>query len=85
MERSVLHAGQGQPPLALVASGLWQTSTSSLSSQCRVIIHDRRNCGKSDMVIGGELSEQHIWAEEMAALLKYLDAAPAYVAGGSAG
>ena len=56
-----------------------------LSTHCRVIIHDRRNCGKSDMVIGGELSEQHLWAEEMAALLKYLGAAPAYVAGGSAG
>ena len=33
-----------------------------LSPHCRVIIHDRRNCGKSDVVIGGELSEQHIWA-----------------------
>ena len=31
-----------------------------LSPHCRVIIHDRRNCGKSDVVIGGELSEQHI-------------------------
>ena len=26
-----------------------------LSTHCRVIIHDRRNCGKSDVVIGGEL------------------------------
>lgn len=56
-----------------------------LSTNSRVIIHDRRNCGKSDVVIGGELSEQHLWAEEMAALLKYLGAAPAYLAGGSAG
>jgi pimeloyl-ACP methyl ester carboxylesterase len=38
-----------------------------LSRKCRVIIHDRRNCGRSDVVIGGELSEQHLWAEEMAA------------------
>ena len=56
-----------------------------LSAKCRVILHDRRNCGKSDVVIGGELSEQHHWAEEMAELLLQLDAAPAYVAGGSAG
>ena len=56
-----------------------------LSPHCRVILHDRRNCGKSDVVIGGELSEQHIWAEEMAALLEQLDATPAYAAGGSAG
>ena len=56
-----------------------------LSQHCRVILHDRRNCGRSDIVIGGELSEQHIWAEEMAGLLKQIDAAPAYAAGGSAG
>ena len=56
-----------------------------LSPKCRVIIHDRRNCGRSDVVIAGELSEQHHWAEEMAGLLEYLGASPAYVAGGSAG
>ena len=56
-----------------------------LSPHCRVIIHDRRNCGRSDIVIGGELSEQHLWAEEMAGLLKQIGAAPAYAAGGSAG
>lgn len=56
-----------------------------LSPHCRVIIHDRRNCGRSDIVIGGELSEQHLWAEEMAGLLKQIGAAPAYAVGGSAG
>jgi pimeloyl-ACP methyl ester carboxylesterase len=56
-----------------------------LSRKCRVILHDRRNCGRSDVVIGGDLSEQHMWAEDMAALLKYLGATPAYAAGGSAG
>jgi pimeloyl-ACP methyl ester carboxylesterase len=56
-----------------------------LSSKCRVILHDRRNCGRSDVVIGGDLSEQHVWGEEMAALLKQIGAAPAYAAGGSAG
>ncbi len=56
-----------------------------LSARYRVILHDRRNCGKSDIVIGGELSEQHHWAEEMADLLLEMEAAPAYVVGGSAG
>ena len=50
-----------------------------------MILHDRRNCGRSDVLIGGDLSEQHIWAEEMAALLEQLGAAPAYAMGGSAG
>lgn len=56
-----------------------------LSAHFRVIIHDRRNCGKSDVVIGGGPSEQHLWAEEMAGLLNHIGVAPAYAAGGSAG
>ena len=56
-----------------------------MSLHCRVILHDRRNCGRSDVVIGSELSEQHQWAEDMAGLLDHLGASPAYVAGGSAG
>src|SRR5918992_2501896 len=56
-----------------------------LFPHCRVILHDRRNCGRSDVVIGGELSEQHLWAEEMAGPLVEIGAAPAYAAGGSAG
>ena len=56
-----------------------------LSGQCRVILHDRRNCGRSEVAIYGELSEQHHWAEEMAELLLHLEAAPAYAVGGSAG
>ena len=56
-----------------------------LSPRCRVIRHDRRNCGRSDVAISGELSEQHLWAEEMAGLLVQIGATPAYAAGGSAG
>ena len=56
-----------------------------LSLHCRIILHDRRNCGRSDVVIGGDLSEQHLWAEEMAGLLTHIGAEPAYAAGGSAG
>ncbi|MBM3223355.1 MAG: alpha/beta hydrolase [Candidatus Tectomicrobia bacterium] len=56
-----------------------------ISKQCRVILHDRRNCGRSDVVMSGDLSEQHIWAEEMAGLLQHLGITEAYAAGGSAG
>jgi len=56
-----------------------------LAQHVRVILHDRRNCGRSEVAIGGELSEQHHWAEEMAGLLNHIGVAPAYAAGGSAG
>lgn len=56
-----------------------------LATHYRVIIHDRRNCGASDVVISGELSEHEIWADDLHDLLTRLDAAPAYVGGGSNG
>lgn len=51
----------------------------------RVLIHDRRNCGASDVVIEGEESEYEIWAEDLYELLLQLDAVPAYVGGSSSG
>ena len=56
-----------------------------LAPHYRVIIYDRRNCGASDVIIGGELSEQEIWADDLHELLNQLDASPAYIGGGSAG
>jgi pimeloyl-ACP methyl ester carboxylesterase len=51
----------------------------------RVLIHDRRNCGASDVVIEGDESEYEIWAEDLYALLARLDALPAFVGGSSSG
>ena len=51
----------------------------------RTVIYDRRNCGASDIVISGDESEQEIWAEDLAQLIKQLDLAPAYISGWSAG
>jgi pimeloyl-ACP methyl ester carboxylesterase len=51
----------------------------------RVLLHDRRNCGASDVVIGGEASEQEIWADDLYELMGQLGARPAYVGGNSAG
>jgi pimeloyl-ACP methyl ester carboxylesterase len=51
----------------------------------RVLIHDRRNCGASDVVIEGDESEYEIWAEDLYELLSRLDALPAFVGGSSSG
>lgn len=56
-----------------------------LSATYRCLIYDRRNCGESEVLIAGEKSEQEIWADELAALLRQLDMAPAYLGGWSAG
>lgn len=50
-----------------------------------VLLHDRRNCGASDVKIAGEESEQVIWANDLHALLVALGALPVIAGGGSAG
>lgn len=51
----------------------------------RVLLHDRRNCGASDVVIEGDESEYDIWADDLFELLKQLDALPVYAGGASSG
>jgi len=51
----------------------------------RVLLHDRRNCGASDVVIAGEESEYEIWADDLYELLSQLGARPAFVGGSSSG
>jgi pimeloyl-ACP methyl ester carboxylesterase len=51
----------------------------------RVVIHDRRNCGLSDIVIGGDKSEYETWADDLYDFLTQLNALPAIVGGGSSG
>lgn len=51
----------------------------------RVLIHDRRNCGASDVAFDGSQSEYEIWADDLHALLVKLDGLPAVVGGGSSG
>jgi pimeloyl-ACP methyl ester carboxylesterase len=51
----------------------------------RVVLHDRRNCGASDVVIDGAQSEYEIWADDLYALLSGLDALPAIIGGSSSG
>lgn len=51
----------------------------------RVLLHDRRNCGASDVAVEGIGSEHEIWADDLHDLLKQLGGLPAYVGGSSAG
>ena len=51
----------------------------------RVLIHDRRNCGASDVRIEGEDSEYEIWADDLFELLSQLGATPAAIGGSSSG
>ena len=51
----------------------------------RVLVHDRRNCGASDVAIEGDKSENEIWADDLHELLKQQDALPAWIGGSSSG
>ena len=51
----------------------------------RVLLHDRRNCGASDVSVEGLGSEYEIWADDLHELGRQLDALPIYVGGASAG
>jgi pimeloyl-ACP methyl ester carboxylesterase len=51
----------------------------------RVLLHDRRNTGASDVLIEGDEVEEAVWADDLAALLSRLKAAPAFAGGSSSG
>lgn len=51
----------------------------------RLLLHDRRNCGASDVAFDGSGSEHEVWADDLYALGKQLDTLPMYVGGSSAG
>src|ERR1043166_966922 len=55
----------------------------------RVVLHDRRNTGASDVVIqadpSGDLGEEEIWTDDLYELLGRLEARPAVVGGASSG
>jgi pimeloyl-ACP methyl ester carboxylesterase len=51
----------------------------------RVLLHDRRNCGASDVVIDGDEAEYEIWADDMYELASQLGALPLFAGGASSG
>ena len=51
----------------------------------RVLLHDRRNCGASDVAFDGSKTEYEVWADDLEALLLQLEMAPAIIGGSSSG
>lgn len=51
----------------------------------RVMLHDRRNTGASDLWIEGDEGEEAMWLGDMYELMKSHDALPAFFSGSSAG
>src|SRR5664279_6622971 len=51
----------------------------------RVLLHDRRNCGASEVAFDGSGSKHEVWADDLHELGKQLNALPIYVGGSSAG
>jgi len=85
------------PTLALISGGrregdwLRPAAEKLAAAGYEVLLHDRRNCGASDVVIerrfdgDRELSEQEIWADDLNELLTQLGKRPCWVGGTSAG
>ena len=51
----------------------------------RVLIHDRRNCGASDVLLEGSAPEHAIWTDDLYELLTQLNALPIIIGGRSSG
>ena len=49
----------------------------------RVLLHDRRNTGASDVVIEGSESEEEIWTDDLYELFKQLGGLPVLPMGGA--
>lgn len=83
--------GEHGPWLALVTGGRrgYQEFVSLgkkiAANGFRVLLHDRRNTGASEIVIDGEEGEEEIWADDLIVLLGQLGALPAFIGGGSSG
>ena len=64
---------------------MMSTIADEMSFDYLTVIHDRRNCGASDVIIAGEGSDQEIWADDMAEMIRQLNIGPAYLSGWSSG
>jgi len=83
--------GEGGPWVALVTGGrrgyqeFIPLSRKIAAQGFRVLLHDRRNTGASDIRIDGDEGEEEIWADDLVLLLERLGAVPAFVGGTSSG
>lgn len=51
----------------------------------RVLLHDRRNTGASQISISAGETEEAVWSDDLRELLDQLDASPAFISGSSSG
>ena len=83
--------GEQGPWLALVAGGrrsaaeLLPLARKIADQGFRVVLHDRRNTGASQVLIEGLRGEEDIWADDWVQLMTHLNAVPAFFGGGSSG
>jgi pimeloyl-ACP methyl ester carboxylesterase len=83
--------GERGPFVALTAGSrrgygeLVDLSNKIAANGYRVLLHDRRNCGASDVAFDGSASEHEVWADDLYELGKQLGALPMTVGGSSAG
>lgn len=83
--------GQSGPWVALMPGGrnpgckIQPLAEKIANAGYRILLHDRRNCGASDVMIEGDQPEYDIWADDLYELLKQLNALPAIIGGSSSG
>ncbi len=62
-----------------------QLGTLMAEAGYRVLLHDRRNCGASDVGFDATRSEFEMWADDMHGLIGHLGLRPAIIGGSSSG
>src|SRR5262245_6700563 len=83
--------GEGGPWLALTPGGrrshheFIPLARRVAAEGFRVVLHDRRNTGASDILIEGDEPEESLWIDDLHELLSQLGALPAFIGGSSAG
>ena len=83
--------GDHGPWVALITGGrrghdeFVPLATKLANAGYRVVLHDRRNTGRSDVLIAGEVAEETLWLDDLHELLKQLNAIPTFIGGSSAG
>src|SRR5919206_3169650 len=83
--------GDQGPWVALITGGrrghdeFVPLATKLANAGYRVVLHDRRNTGRSDVLIEGDTAEEILWLDDLHELLKQLNAVPTFIGGSSAG
>jgi pimeloyl-ACP methyl ester carboxylesterase len=83
--------GDRGPWVALITGGrrghdeFVPLATKLANAGYRVVLHDRRNTGRSDVLIEGDVAEEILWLDDLHELLKQLNATPTFIGGSSAG